>query len=228
MSALAHWFEQAGLHTVVIGLIKPHLETMRPPRALWVPFELGRPLGPPGDQAFQKRVLLAALTLIETATKQTLIDFEDDDPRGTPDPDWRAPATGAATSVASELSHLQPAITSFKEAFGRSSVGVAGLDLSQCASLVDETLATGKPPASADGGSALLQFRHACDDLKAAWIEAALANGKPSSRQLHDWFWLHSQLGLSLRKLREQWLAGDDEKLAGIGARFIVPHRWRV
>ena len=53
MSALAHMIEARGIATVVIGLVRPHLETIRPPRALFVPFELGRPLGAPEDAAFQ-------------------------------------------------------------------------------------------------------------------------------------------------------------------------------
>ena len=38
---------------------------MGPPRALWVPFILGRPFGVPGDGQFQQRVLRAALRLLE-------------------------------------------------------------------------------------------------------------------------------------------------------------------
>ncbi|MEX1300510.1 MAG: hypothetical protein AB1Z81_16035 [Desulfotignum sp.] len=51
-----------------------------PPRALWVPFVLGRPLGRPGDPAFQMRVTLAALALLESETGPVLIDFPDNAP----------------------------------------------------------------------------------------------------------------------------------------------------
>ena len=44
-----------------ISLIRVHTETIKPPRALWVPIDLGRPLGTPNDSAFQKRVLVSAL-----------------------------------------------------------------------------------------------------------------------------------------------------------------------
>ena len=206
MSALAHWFEQAGLHTVVIGLVRLHLEKMQAPRALWVPFELGRPLGPPSDQRFQTRVLQQALSLVETAKAPVLVDFAEDDPRCQADPRWRAPVEGEALSAADELTMLMPAINAFKRAKGRTSIGVSGLALEHCARLIDQTIATGKPAASEGDHSAMLQFRYACDDLKAAWIEAALTNGHPSSRQLHDWFWLHSHVGQSLRKLRSDWL----------------------
>jgi hypothetical protein len=53
------------LATTQISLIKEHTLQVKPPRALWVPFELGRPLGVPNDAAWQTRVLQSALELIE-------------------------------------------------------------------------------------------------------------------------------------------------------------------
>jgi hypothetical protein len=41
---------------VQISLVREHTEKINPPRALWVPFELGRPVGPPDEPAFQRRV----------------------------------------------------------------------------------------------------------------------------------------------------------------------------
>jgi hypothetical protein len=51
-----------------------------PPRALWVSFEMGRPVGVPGDAAFQTRVLLAALKLLEADAGPLLEDFPEDAP----------------------------------------------------------------------------------------------------------------------------------------------------
>ena len=65
MSALAHLIEQRGIATTTIGIIRVHMEKVRVPRGLWVPFELGRPLGEPEDAAFQHRVVMAALALLE-------------------------------------------------------------------------------------------------------------------------------------------------------------------
>ena len=110
MSALGHYLEEEGIATVVIALIRPQAENTRPPRALWVPFELGRPIGPPGDAAFQKRVILAALgMLVEGGGPVRIIDFPDDDRRARPDPAWQRPfmpaalANGDAESLASRL-----------------------------------------------------------------------------------------------------------------------------
>ena len=79
--------------TVAISLIRPQTENTRPPRALWVPFELGRLFGPPSAAAFQKRVVLAALHMLERGNGPVVIeDFPDDDPRATQDPTWQPPA----------------------------------------------------------------------------------------------------------------------------------------
>ena len=45
-----------------------------PPRALWVPFALGRPLGKAGDSDFQKRNP-RALRMLETATEPAIEDY---------------------------------------------------------------------------------------------------------------------------------------------------------
>jgi hypothetical protein len=92
VSALGHYLEEEGIASVAIALIRPQAEHTRPPRALWVPFELGRPIGPPSDPAFQKRVTLTALgMLVEGGGPSRIIDFPDDDPREVTDAAWRAP-----------------------------------------------------------------------------------------------------------------------------------------
>jgi len=110
VSALAHYLEEEGLATVAISLIRPQTENTKPPRALWVPFELGRPFGPPGDAAFQRRVILAALGMLERDKGPVIIeDFPDDDPRWQPDPGWRPPpipappAAGSTEAIAAQL-----------------------------------------------------------------------------------------------------------------------------
>lgn len=80
MGALAHYIEPKGISTTQISLIREHTEIIRPPRALWVPFELGRPLGSVKDSAFQTRVLKRALNLLELSSGPVLEDFPDEAP----------------------------------------------------------------------------------------------------------------------------------------------------
>ena len=80
MSALAHYFEAAGIPTTLSALVREHAVAIKPPRALSVPFELGRPLGAPEHAAFQTRVIAAALELLERPSGPILEDYPEDAP----------------------------------------------------------------------------------------------------------------------------------------------------
>ena len=62
---LANVFEQAGLTTVTLALVRGQAESSKPPRSLYVEFPLGRPLGRPDDVELQTDVLHAAFALPE-------------------------------------------------------------------------------------------------------------------------------------------------------------------
>lgn len=71
--------------TVAISLIRLHTERIENPRSLWVPFELGRPLGPPRNAGFQLKVLTEALALLAAKNGPVVLaDFPDEDPTSRP------------------------------------------------------------------------------------------------------------------------------------------------
>jgi len=235
VSALGHYLEEEGIATVAVVLIRPQAENTKPPRALWVPFELGRPFGPPNDPAFQRRVVLAALgMLVEDGGPVRIIDFPDDDSRARPDPAWQPPfipatvANGSAESLASRLEAeillLQGAHRRWTEQHGRSTVGLSGLAIGDCARYVADWLRGKAPPSPREGFSAPLMLRFAVDDVKAYCLEADAAGAaKPSGRQLGDWFWNKSATGAAIHALREMLLASKDERLSLIVGNFMVP-----
>ncbi len=61
--------EAGGISTVVIGVkaFQPRLAPMRLPRTVITPHPMGRPLGAPFDSATQRRTLITALNLLESA-----------------------------------------------------------------------------------------------------------------------------------------------------------------
>ena len=227
MSALGHYLEEEGIATVAVVLIRPQAENTKPPRALWVPFELGRPIGPPSDAVFQKRVILAALgMLIEGGGPVRIQDFPDDDPRETPDPNWRAPIPSAqehgADALEGELRALASAYAASCTRRERSTVGLSTLPPAECGAYVAAWLRGEQPPSPIADMSPALALRFAIDDLKAFALEAALTPGtKPSSKQLGDWLWTDTALGAGLQVLRRQCLAGDDERLRTVAAFFV-------
>jgi hypothetical protein len=69
--------ERKGIATVVLQLLREVAERVRPPRALFVPFPHGYPMGKPEDPAQQHAVLEAALRILEDAslTPPALVDY---------------------------------------------------------------------------------------------------------------------------------------------------------
>jgi hypothetical protein len=235
VSALGHYIEEEGIATVAMSLIRPQTENTKPPRALWVPFELGRPLGPPSDPAFQTRVLLAALRMLERDNGPVVIeDFPDDDPRAQPDPGWQPPnvtkpptaASGDALAamLEAEIAQLHDAHRRWIARGGRTTVGLTGLPIAATGLYIAEWLRGKSPSSPRDGFSAPLMLRFAVDDLKAHHLEAGAANpDRPSSRQLGDWLWNETAAGASIHAVREMCLGSEDERLKLIGGNFLVP-----
>lgn len=65
VSLVAAELERRGITTVTIQLLRKVAEATRPPRALLVPFPHGFPLGEPDDAPLQRRVMEAALELLD-------------------------------------------------------------------------------------------------------------------------------------------------------------------
>ncbi len=56
--------EYAGITTVSLSLLREITEKIQPPRALFVPYPLGHPLGEPNDKTLQTRIIHAAFALL--------------------------------------------------------------------------------------------------------------------------------------------------------------------
>jgi hypothetical protein len=67
--------ERAGIATVSISLLREVTQVIKPPRALFVPFRMGYPLGAPNDPGLQHMVIAAALALIERNDVPVLESF---------------------------------------------------------------------------------------------------------------------------------------------------------
>jgi hypothetical protein len=67
--------ERAGIATVSISLLREVTSVIRPPRALFVPFPMGYPLGAPNDAPLQHRIIAAALGLLEKNDVPVLEEF---------------------------------------------------------------------------------------------------------------------------------------------------------
>ncbi len=239
MCALAHVIEAAGIPTVVVALIREHAEAMRPPRTLWVPFELGRPLGAPEDPAFQRRVIKAALGMLEGPPGPRIVDFPDDAPADAAVEDeegWACPVsfpppeTGAPTTfagrLAAEVAQLKPWHEVWKRKRGHSGVGAARADVEAIAAFVGEYADGGDPAPATPGADMADGMKLAVNDLMTYYQEAA--NAQPgaagSFQAVSDWFWGQTEAGRALIEARRRGMASDDARLAAVTGRLILPH----
>ena len=221
--------ETRGFATVTLGLIRHQLEQVRPPRALWTPFQLGRPLGEPEDAAFQRRVMMAALGLLERTDGPVILeDFPDDAPGWVDTPGWRGPLVTAETLAAepdaaagqftAELAALRPFWDAAQVRYGRTTVGLSRRPPEAWAGYLAGALA---------GRLEAWPLRYVSDDVKAVYYEAAQAIGPaPASRQIDAWFWRSTIAGQLLIRLRGMAVASEDEALKAVGGRFLVPAVW--
>ena len=227
MSALAHFFESEGLATTTIALIRQHAERIQPPRALWVPFELGRPFGPPGNTTFQRRVIKSTLALLDREEGPVVLeDFPDEAPGESDDPQWLLPAANHTESLVAEVRSLVPANEEFVARNGFSNVGLTRLPIETIAEFIAR-VDSEDPMLRPTRNLAPIQIlRYGADDLKAYYAEAAAARGgEPSSRQIWGWFWRKTLAGAALLEIREASVGSDDKSRQGI-QRSLVPELW--
>ncbi len=219
MGALGHFLERAGIATVGISLVREHTETVRPPRALWVTFPLGRPLGVPDDAPFQRRVVAAALGLLAETKGPLIADYPEDAPEiddvsGMSCPINLAPAeTGA---LAAEIDRLASWYDRSVAALGRTTVGVSGLDMPAAGALVQQALGGVLPEAQA--------LKEAVDDLKAYYLEAASAFPDPGPTNARKaWLWGETALAKALLALQPKLAASTDSQHKILGTLTLIP-----
>ena len=241
MGALAHYLEAEGVPTTQVSLIREHTETIRPPRALWVPFELGRPLGAPEDQRLQRRVLMATLDLLEVSEGPVLLDFPEENAESVDKADrepgvWACPVSFAPAlkeetdlekliaNFKREVATLRPWYDLWLEKNGRSSV--ANFEPDSASGLLGGYVLGDLPKTQAMGLPLAVAIRLAAQDLKAFYFEAAAARPGaelPESTEFIHWFWNETAAGRVMKVVKERCLKEKDKALRITGGMFLIP-----
>ena len=236
---LGHFIEEEGVPTASISLIRPHTEIIKPPRALWVPFELGRPLGPPDNAAFQRRVLLALLGMFEAPDGPRLEDFPEDEPETEGEITVLACPLDytRATLETGEIDQLQVAfrreIVAMRPWYDmavarrqRTTVGVSGIDLEALVDFIYAFVRGEEPENPRNDIPLAYTLKFAIEDLQSYYIEGVTAQpgqGGASSQVLTDWFWDETAAGKVLLALKKGCEASQDDVMRQMGAHFLVP-----
>ncbi len=198
MCVLARVFEEAGLSTVTLALVREHAERVKPARALFVPFPFGLALGKPNDAELQHRVMAAAFGLLQKPFGPVLVDFPEED---SPTMLLQASAVQKQEKPeekdpADEITVLRGFYERWVEAHdGRTAVGLCGIPQRRWRGVIRflQAYARGEDADMKERPSdvALPQFiRYCIDDLKAFYYEARMAQRPAaSSEELHTWFW---------------------------------------
>lgn len=238
MSGLAHLLEREGFATVTIALYTPHAKKIRPPRALAVPFLLGRPLGVPNDAKFQRRVLLAALKLLDRPKGPVFTVFPDEAP-GADATGWvpavalEAPYdghTGAekfAPALEREMAKLEPYYQQAVKTRGRTTVGASGYSLKGARDFVLAFLSGKETPKPGRGLNKAMALKLACEDLAAYYTEAAAITGKrPSPADMTAWLYNDTTLGQALLRAVAICEKSEDPNLKEIATGLLLPDFW--
>ena len=219
MGALANYIERAGVATASISLIREQSEAVKPPRALWVPFALGRPLGAADDAEFQKRVMRAALGMLGSATEPTIEDFPEEAPAEASAGEWVCPvsfpvaaAESHAQALVAEVARLAPWSAETRATRGRTLFGATGAQPDQVENVAralgmiadSGDLATAPDVGVTWSFPMPLLLRHLADDLRVFYHEAVAAQpgpGAPNHDALNEWIFSGTALGEALQAL---------------------------
>ena len=231
---LARVFEEAGLSTVALALIRNHAERVKPPRALFVPFPLGFALGKPNDPEFQHRVLAAAWRLFAAPTGPVLADF--DEPADAPVEVFQASQVASGSREApSRLGDPADEVTALRGYYeqwladhdGRTMVGLVPIPQRRWRGLVRylQAYADGLDGPYAERPVDLpdVQFlAYAAGDIKAFYFEARMARRSGGvDNELHRWFWSETAMGALLVRVAAR-IARSGHPEADLYARRIA------
>jgi hypothetical protein len=193
----------------------------------------------PNDDAFQKRVLLATLKLLEASSGPVLQDFPEDAPvLGEVSTAWACPVNLSTENVSlsdseqlrealkREMAQLRSWFDLAVKKRGRTTVGVSGLVLDAIGEFVSAFIEGGFPENPRRGLPLWLVLKLAVDDLKAYYFEAVTAQpgqGSPGSDMLANWFWEETVAAKVLLAVKQSCINSDDNMLKAVGAKLIVP-----
>ena len=218
--------------------MREHSEAIKPPRALWVPFELGRPLGQPNDVEFQQRVLRACLGLLEANSGPVLEDYPEDVPADADSGDMigmscqielpQPPSNESelTRSLLQEIRQIMPWYELAVNQRHRTTVGISELDIVDAARFLIDFIGDPSTPSPRPEVEVGPMLKFACEDLKAFYSEAMSAQpGMSTSMAVESWLWSETVLGKLLWKFREENLDHPDAYTRYLAQRSLIPDR---
>ncbi|MDH3414234.1 MAG: hypothetical protein OER87_03685 [Gammaproteobacteria bacterium] len=240
MSVLAHYFESAGFATVLVGFVREHIEAIKPARALWLDFPMGRPMGKPNDPEYQLKVIRAAFELFDAPSGPVLVDFPDvipvkDGRMGYALPPELVLSTDEIGDVDALLAEVQAEIEGLRSAYeaavaarGRTTVGASELAVEGLAPHIAAFVKGDKPKSPRKGLSPIPALKLVIEDLTAYYTEARThRDGIDDIELLGKWFWEETKAGQLILWLEAVSLESEDKVLRQIvDMSLVTPRFW--
>ena len=238
MGGLAHFLEAENIATTQISLIREHTEIIKPPRALWVSFPLGRPFGNPNDAAFQRDVLKEVLQLLEYQAGPVLEDYPEDarEIEGqqaqiacpvnfSPPPPAKGSIDELCLHFRKELSQMQSWHRLALEKNGRSTSGISGMTADEIGEMFCGFIAGEAAERKSEDEKLSDCLRLGAEDLKAIYYEALAAQPGQTSHgpALTDWFWGRTYAALVLGEVRRRCLSFSEKDMQLVGKLLLIP-----
>ena len=222
MCVLGHVLEELGLTTVAVALVREHAERVKPPRALFVPFPFGLPLGKPEDPEYQHGVIASAFELLKYTSGPVLLDFE-----GEAVQNELLQASSVHYSPVQTNGSAADEVTAMRIFYerwvddhqGRTLVGLSGIPQRRFRGTIrfleaytqngDADMKERPPEVTKP------QFlRYCVDDLKAFYYEARMAQRPKATRaEIHSWFWGETATGQLIESVAKRMTEADDAEL---------------
>ncbi len=237
---LAQYFESQGFSTVLVGFVREHMEALTPPRALWLDFPMGRPLGKPGDPDYQKRIIRSAFDLLDASSGPQLEDFNDtiavqDGRMGYALPvdlvvskDEIGDVDSLLVEVQEEIAGLACDYESACIARGRTTVGASEVALADLAPYIAVFVKGEKPSSPRKGVPPIPLLKLVVEDLTAYYTETRTHRDSIDDIELlGKWFWEETKAGQLILWLEAVSLESDDRVLRQIvDMSLITPRFW--
>ena len=237
---LAHFFESYGFSTVLVGFVKEHIQAIKPPRALWLNFPMGRPLGKPNDPEYQKKVIRSAFNLFNSSSGPVLEDFPDIIPVKNGRMGYALPVElvmkkNEIGDVDIMLKEVENEIQDLKQAYdnaisdrGRTTVGASEMSISDFAPFIAIFVKGDIPKSPRKGLGAMPQLKLVVEDLQAYYTEAVThRDGIDDFEKIGSWFWEETKAGRLILALEAVSLESENRVLRQIvDMSLITPRFW--
>lgn len=237
---LAQYFESEGFSTVLVGFVREHMQALTPPRALWLDFPMGRPMGKPNAPDYQKKIIREAFSLLDARSGPRLEDFSEtiavqDGRMGYALPvelvvskDEIGDVDELLAEVQAEFVGLATAYESACEARGRTTVGASEVALADLAPYIATFVKGDKPSSPRKGVPPIPLLKLVVEDLTAYYTEARTHRDKVDDIELlGKWFWEETKAGRLILWLEAVSLESEDRVLRQIvDMSLITPRFW--